>query len=196
MESVIKILLSVIIPGLILAFINRKLNYRGPRLVYYVSSAANFTNIFPNSPNPLVNLNVLTITIRNNGNDTARNVDISHVVWPWHFQVIPFIPHTIIQGPDGRPRIIRLANLGPGESVSVAYLYNIVVFPDLMYEYVRSEETIARRIPVILNQVYPLWFTKLLAILLALGLICIGIFIWWLYPPIAHFVKWIINFPR
>ena len=46
-NTIIQVLVSVIIPGLILAFVSKRLNRTGPRLLYYVSAATWFTNMQP-----------------------------------------------------------------------------------------------------------------------------------------------------
>lgn len=194
-NNILQILLSVIIPGLILVLIEKRINRRGPRLVYYVSAATWFTNLFPQPNTPPRDLHAVTIAIRNNGNEVARNVDISHFRWPWHFQIVPFITHEIL--PDvTNPRIIRLASLNPNEIIWISYLFSTLIDTKSFIEYVRSEEMVASRTDMILNPIFPPRLAKSLGILLIFGLIFIGIAIWWIYPPATQCIKWIIKFPR
>lgn len=195
LSNIIQIILSVIIPGLILAFIQRRIDRKGPRLVYYVSAATWFTDIFPQQQAPRRDLHVITIAIRNNGNQVARNIDISHFRWPMHFQVVPFITHQIMPDPTN-PRVIRLISLNPGETIWISYLFDQIINPDNFIEYVRSEEVMANRTYMILNPIFPTRLIKLLWALIMLGLIFVGITIWWLYPPISHTIIWLVSFPR
>lgn len=197
-STIIQTILSVIIPGLILAYLTKRLNQQGPKLVYYVSAATWFTNIFPQPQTPPRNLHVITIAIRNNGNQVAKNVDISHL-WPsLHFQVVPFIQHEIVKNPSGAniPWVLRLASLNPGETTWISYLFDGIVNQETFIEYVRSEEVLANRTNMILNPIFPASLNKFLAVLLILGIIFIGFIIWWAYPPLAHTVQWLISYPR
>ena len=120
-SSAVQILLSVVIPGLILAFVQKRLNARGPRLLYFVSAATWFTNIQPQQQGgQQQSLHVVTIAIRNNGNQVARRIDISHFQWPVHFQIVPFASHQVINDTAGRPKVIRLDSLNPGETVWIS----------------------------------------------------------------------------
>lgn len=194
-NNIIQIILSVVVPGLILAFIQRRINQRGPRLVYYVSAATWFTDIFPQQQGSNRDLHVITIAIRNNGNQVARNIDISHFRWPMHFQVVPFVAHQVL--PDlTNPRVIRLISLNPGETIWISYLFAQIINPDNFIEYVRSEEVMANRTFMILNPIFPQRVIKLLWLLIILGLIFVGVIIWWFYPPFVSAVSWIIKFPR
>jgi hypothetical protein len=194
-NSIFQVLLSVIIPGLILVLIEKRINRRGPRLVYYVSAATWFTNLFPEPNTPRKDLHVVTIAIRNNGNEVARNIDISHFRWPLYFQIVPFIPQAVL--PDAaNPRIIRLTSLNPNETIWISYLFDSLIDTNSFIEYVRSEEMVASRTNMILNPIFPPRLAKFLGILLIFGLVFIGISIWWLYPPITQCVNWIIKFPR
>lgn len=196
-NTIIQVIVSVLIPGLVLAFVSKKLSQKGPRLVYYVSAATWFTNIQPQqaggSPQAL---HIVTIAIRNNGNQVARMIDISHFHWPMHFQIVPFISHQIINDPASRPRVIRLDSLNPGEIVWISYVFNYLIDTNAFIEYVRSEEVMGNQTRMLLNPIVPPRLAKLLAILLLFGLIFIGVAIWWLYPPVVSCIQWLLKFPR
>lgn len=196
-NTVFQILLSVMIPGIILALIQQKLANRGPRLLYYVSAATWFTNIQPQQQGgPQQSLHVVTIAIRNNGNQVARRIDISHFQWPMHFQIVPFIAHQVINDPSGRPRVIRLDSLNPGETVWISYVFNSIIDTNTFIEYVRSEEVIGTQTRMLLNPIMSPRLAKFLVGLVFCGIIFIGIAIWWLYPPIAGGLRLLIKFPR
>ena len=196
-NSIVQILLSVIIPGLILAFVNKRLTNRGPRLVYYVSAATWFTNIQPQQQGgPQQNLHVVTIAIRNNGNAVAKRIDISHFQWPVHFQIVPFISHQVMNDPNNRPRVIRLDSLNPGETVWISYVFGALIDTNAFIEYVRSEEVMGTQTRMLLNPMVSPRLAKLLGLLILCGLIFIGIATWWLYPPIIEGIRALIRFPR
>lgn len=202
--------LSVVIPGVILAVIKRQLDWRGPRLVYYISGVLSQripvpAQSAPASPQAVgvqqtqpVSLNAYTLTIRNTGNTPARNIDISHPIWPLHHQVSPLLQYNIVPFEGQGPRLIRIHSLGPKESVSISYVYGAIqaTRAEDILEYVRSEDGPAQQIGVILNQVYPKWFHQLVLLLCSLGLIFIGVIIWWLFPPLLQGIQWLVNFPR
>jgi hypothetical protein len=191
---IMKFLVSALIPGIILAYINKKIGSRGPKLVYYVSAATYFPRIVTPPSAPPQDMHVITIAIRNNGNVVAKNVDICHLIWPLHFQIAPFIVNQII--PIENPKIIRISSINPGETVWISYLFDIFVAPDVFIEYVRSEEVMGTRTNMLLNPVVPLNTIKLFNLLLIFGLFFIGVSVWWLYPPISIALQWIINYQR
>ena len=197
MGNIISILFSVLIPGIILAVIQRKLNKDGVKLNYYISNASQF-NIPSNDEQGrqiFNNFYIHTLTLRNNGNATAHNVDVSHFIWPLFHQVSPFLPNEIIQDPTTHfNKILRFQNLGPGESVSISYIYTSPLLPHQCIEYVRSSEGLASLMPVMLNRIFPNWFNRVVLVLCFLGLICIGLFVWKTTPVVMYFIKWFINF--
>jgi hypothetical protein len=196
-NTIIQAVVSVLVPGIILALLTKKLSQKGPKLVYYVSAATWFTNIQPAQPNgQQQQLHVVTIAIRNNGNEVAKSVDISHFRWPMHFQIVPFISNHIINDSSGQPRVIRLDSLNPGETVWISYVFNSLVDTDVFIEYVRSEEVKGSQTRMLLNPMFSPRLAKILVVLFIFGLIFIGLAIWWLYPPIASGIQWLLKFPR
>lgn len=197
LNTIIQVVISVLVPGIILALLSKKLSHKGPKLVYYVSAASWFTNIQPaQSGGPQQQLHVVTIAIRNNGNEVAKSVDISHFRWPTHFQIVPFISHHIVNDPSGQQRVIRLDSLNPGETVWISYVFNYIVDTNAYIEYVRSEEVNGSQTRMLLNPIVSPRLAKVLFVLLVFGLIFIGLAIWWLYPPITSCIQWLLRFPR
>jgi len=203
-DQIIQVILTVLIPGIILAYLKQKMDIHGPKLVYYINAANWFTGIDTrpleqqraNQALPPLNIHAITIAIKNNGNQVAKNVDISLFQWPNHFQVVPYISYEILPLDQEPKRIIRLKSLNPGETVWVSFLFTSIVNENTFIEYVRSEEVVGMRTNMILNQVFPIHLTWLVAILMILGLVFIGFIIWWFYPPAVFFIKALISFPR
>lgn len=197
MEAIISILVSVLIPGIILAIIQKRINSDGVKLNYYVSNASQFNIPFTDEggQQKFNNLYIHTLTFRNNGKLTAHDIDISHFIWPMYHQVSPFVPNEIISDPTTNfKKIIRFKTLGPGEAISISYIYPTPVLPYQCIEYVRSSEGPAALVPMILNRAFPNWFNMVVLILCLLGLVCIGLFVWKFMPIFLYASKWIINF--
>lgn len=206
--SILQWLIPITIPIIITEFIRREINHRGPKLVYYSSEIITHRimvpppttqdtqqqqNIMPAQP---IWLNSLVITIRNNGNSAARNIEVSHPQAPQHFQLTPAIQHTVERSDDGRRMTIRIPSIGPKETVAISYLFGPIANWNDLLEYVRSEDGLAEKINVILNRVFPNWFNIMVLGFCLLGLVFLGVIIWWLYPPVVYFINWLIHFQR
>lgn len=204
---VIKGLLAFLIPYVILELIRREINHKGPKLVYYLSPIT--THAVPsvqtppsaasNPPVPApqtIWLNSYVLTIRNNGNVAAHDIEISHPQWPHHFEIRPLVRHETVPGPNGQRRWIRIPALAPKETVSISYLFGPVQNWGDLLEYVRSEEGVATKLEMNFTRVFPMWLNWIFLIFSVLGLVFLGVIIWWLYPPLAHFVEILIKYPR
>lgn len=197
LNTIIQVVISVLVPGIILALLSKRLSQKGPKLVYYISAATWFSNIQPAQPGgQQQQLHVVTIAIRNNGNAVAKKIDISHFQWPFHFQIVPFISNSVINDSSNRPRVIRLDSLNPSETVWISYVFNFIVDTNAFIEYVRSEEVNGSQTRVLLNPIVSPRLVKVLLVLLVFGLIFIGLAIWWLYLPISSCIQWLLKFPR
>ncbi|MDE2231530.1 MAG: hypothetical protein KGJ95_05650, partial [Candidatus Omnitrophica bacterium] len=185
---------TIFIPAIIIELIRREINHRGPKLVYYSSQIITHRIVMPSAQGAVQNspapqpfwLNSFVLTIRNNGNIAARNVEINHPQAPQHFQLTPNIQHTIQRSEDGRSMTICIPSLGTKEIVSISYLFGPVQNWNDLLEYVRSEDGLAKKINVILNRVFPRWFNIMVLGFCFLGLIFLGVIIWWLYPPLVY----------
>ncbi len=205
---ILKSLLAVLAPAIIVELIRREINHQGPKLVYYLSEIT--THAIPQSqlsqttqsapPNIAIPqtlfLNSYVLTIRNNGNVAAHNIEISHPQWPHHFEIRPFVRHEVVQGPNQQNRWIRIPSLAPKETISISYLFGPVANWANLLEYVRSEEGVASKLDMNLNRIFPMWFNWMVLGFCFLGLIFLGVIIWWLYPPTIHFIELLIKFPR
>ena len=206
---VIKSLLTFLIPYIILELIRREINYKGPKLVYYLSQITTHALPAPQQNQAAVDetstpavvpqtiwINSYVLTIRNNGNVAAHNIEISHPQWPHHFEMRPLVRHETMTGPNGQKRWIHIPSLAPKETVSISYLFGPVQnWADLL-EYVRSEEGVATKLEMNLNRVFPTWLNWMLLIFSILGLIFLGVIIWWLYPPVVNLIELLIKYPR
>ena len=206
--SILQWLISIIIPVIITEFIRREINHRGPKLVYYSSEIITHRIMMPRPatgdvqqqsvPSTLqpIWLNSVVLTIRNNGNSTAKNIEVSHPQAPEHYQLTPAIQHTIEPSDDSRRMTIRIPSLGSRETVAISYLFGPVANWNDLLEYVRSEDGLAKKINVILNRVFPNSFNVMVLSFCLLGLVFLGVILWWLYPPVVYTINWLIHFPR
>ncbi|MBF0594597.1 MAG: hypothetical protein HQL22_06485 [Candidatus Omnitrophica bacterium] len=206
-STIMQWLVSIVIPVIITEFIRRQINHRGPKLIYYSGEVITH-RILPkvnqgdvqqsqNIPAPQpVWLNSLIITIRNNGNTAAKNVEVSHPQAPEHYQLAPAIQHTVVRSDDGRRMTIQIPSIAPKETVAISYLFGTIANWNDVLEYVRSDEGHAEKINVILNRVFSMWFNIMVLGFCLLGIVFLGVIIWWLYLPAVFGIKWLIHFPR
>lgn len=197
--------LSFLIPVVIVELIRREINQKGPKLVYYSSQVISH-RIMPraaaNSEQPASApaqpfwLNSLILTITNNGNVVARNVEISHPQAPENFQLTPALEHSIVRSDDSGKMIIKIPSVGPKETVAISYLFGRVSNWNDLLEFIRSEDGVAQRIKMNFNRVFPMWFNWMVLAFCFLGLIFLGVIIWWFYPPVIYIAKWLFNFHR
>jgi hypothetical protein len=112
-----------------------------------------------------------SVVIHNAGKKTANNVRLRHNTLPG-FQIYPSVDYKVVDLPDGAKEIV-VPTLVPKEQITVSYLY----FPPLTYAQVnagiKSDEGLAREIPVLLQRQYPQWFNLSALLVLFVGLIAI-----------------------
>lgn len=184
MEDLISGIFSVLIPGVILILIKNRLNLRRARLIYYISSVSDFILAPQEVGQKPLPIFTHLITIKNNGNKAVENVDICHFFLPKDFRVTPSLEYEIVN-----EKIIRFKSLGPKESVTISYVYFTMLLPHQIHEYVRSKDGYAKYVSMILNPVFPKWFNILAIVLMCLGLVLIGFFIWWITSLVIHAIK-------
>jgi hypothetical protein len=112
-----------------------------------------------------------SVVIHNAGKKTATNVRLRHNNLP-SFQIYPSVDYKVVELPDGAKEIV-IPTLVPKEQVTVSYLY----LPPLTYSQVnagiKSDEGLAREIPVLLQRQYPRWFNLTILALLFAGALAI-----------------------
>lgn len=200
-------IISIFVPALLIELIRRELNQKGPKLVYFVSNIVSHRvvprptqNQQQSSNTPIAQpfwLNSLTITLRNNGNVTAKGIEICHPQQPENIQLTPSIEHEILHPNTERNNtIIKIPSIAPGETIDIAYLFWTIADWRNILEYIRSEDGLAKRINVNVLRVFPMWFNYMVLGFCFLGLVCLGLIIWWLYPPVIHCIRWLLQYPR
>ena len=107
---------------------------------------------------PLQPIGTFTLFLWNQGKAPSKDVHVGHYVLPAH-NVHPDIPREIIDTPSGG-KAIRFSILPPRTLVSISYLHFGVIPEAQIIGYISSEEGTARRIPVLLQRVWPGWWNK------------------------------------
>jgi hypothetical protein len=139
---------------------------RRPRLITYYGHVSSFKSEAPEGP---VQLHTHDVVVRNSGGRTASNVRLGHFQLP-DFQVNPSLDYQILDLPDGSQEIL-FPKLVPGEQVVVSYLYFPPTTWNQVNAYVKSDEGLAKVIPVLLQQQFPTWITGGFLALCLVGLI-------------------------
>lgn len=168
------LVLKILVPfaTLVLGKYLDQLLARKPKLISYVGHVSSFTMQNENR----TQVHTHAIVVRNAGRQTANNVRIGHHVLP-DYQLFPAVQHKVEQVPKGGPEIV-IEKLVPGEQVTVSYLY----FPPLTWAqvnaYSKSDEGLARILKVIPSPQPPPWVTRLLWLLVSIGVMsCIYVIV-------------------
>ncbi len=160
---------SPIIALFVGAFLNRAVESR-PRLVTYLGHVG-VHNLTQTDGTPM-HVFTHSVVLRNSGRRPATNVRIAHPYLP-DFHVLPDIEYEINDLPGGG-REIAFPTLVPNEEVSISYLY----FPPVAWNQIngpiKSDEGLAKVLEVLPTQQYPMWFNRLAAGLMLVGLIAVG----------------------
>jgi hypothetical protein len=173
---------------------------RRPNLIWYASNPQLIPlRLPPANPQAEANAQPLpqathvgtaSVFLYNAGRAPARDVFVGHFGVPPANGVLPDIPRENVNLPGGGTAI-RFPVIPPKVTVSISYL----MFPPLtamaieqIVSYVGSEDGYARRIPVMVQRVFPRWLIVLLWVLLGAGvwvafngLLTLIVFLWRLY---------------
>jgi len=148
------------------AWVNRWFENR-PTLTSYYGHVSAFQHTLPDSTRAAIYTH--TVVLRNTGRKSATNVRLRHAVLP-SFQIFPSVNYSVVDLPDGAKEVL-IPTLVPQEQLTISYLY----FPPLTYEGVnagiRSDDGLARQIPVLLQRQYPRWLNALVGLFLLIGLL-------------------------
>ncbi|MEX3949280.1 hypothetical protein AB4Y40_16225 [Paraburkholderia sp. EG287B] len=175
-------LIFPIIVAILVALINRKIEYRS-KVITYVAHAAGFSPppLPPalGAPNPqapqLVTtpFNTHSTILRNAGKKTAFNVRIGHSASVHVYVLEPSVQHEVKSDPSGAWEII-LPALVPNEQVMVSYLY----YPPLTWRqinsYAKSDEGFAKYLNVLPTPQPPRWALIIATTFFYLGVVAVA----------------------
>lgn len=138
------------------------------RLIYYTTQPQ-YVPIPGVQPGQPTHIGVMTLFLWNAGKAPAREVNVAHTFSPPH-NVFPDIPRDDPATMPGGAFAIRFATFPARTLVSISYL----VFPpstaESLISYVGSEHGPAKRIPVMLQRIFPPWFIRVEWVVLVLGM--------------------------
>lgn len=172
-------ILLLIIGGFITYIVHNLLKERG-RVIYYLQHYSNFQITIPppidDKGVPVGNSRKLpsfgcTVFIENQGNKTAKNIQIIHEFAPVNYLVIPKTKFYKEDRPLQGGLIIVLDDLTPKEVISISYIEFDEKFIRASLPIVKTESGYAKMQSVRLFPVYSKWVYKTLHVLLVLGII-------------------------
>lgn len=149
-------------------YILHKITTRYADLIFYTSHPQWVA--LPPQPNvvPVAPIGTFTLFLWNAGKAPAKEVHVGHFFLPGN-NVFPDIPRETVATPGGG-QALRFPTIPPRTLVSISYLFFGALQVDQIISYVGWEGGKAKRIPVILQRVFPKWFNTIMAVLLFAGL--------------------------
>jgi hypothetical protein len=162
---------SLFITGLV-SFVTGYLLYRistrRSSLIYYTSQPQWVSLAPQQGQQPLAPIGTFTLFLWNQGKAPAREVHIGHVFLPAN-NVFPDIPRDVVNTPGGGVAM-RFPIFPPRTLVSISYLFFGVFSVENILSYVGWEDGLARRIPVMLQRVFPKWALASFVVIYVAGL--------------------------
>lgn len=142
-----------------------------PRLAYW--NPHTFTFLLPDK----TTIYTHSVTIHNNGSETAEKVEVVHRAEPELFAIAPAIPYEAVSLPAGE-HMLRFDHLGRGESVTIEYLAQEKP-PELLS--IRHRDGPAGFQEMELSPATPTWLNVLVLLLAVVGL---GILVYWVWRAV------------
>ena len=168
--------IAAIIGALVGAFATYRLERRAKLLTYY-GHVASFT-VNPTSGQPSFLVNTHAVVLRNAGKRATEHVRMSHHYLPPNVMVWPARPHTFEHVPGAADELV-IPILGPGEQVTVSYLYFAPTTYDQINAGIRSDDGPAQPVTMQLQMTYSMPARALAVALAATGcLVWLSLVIW------------------
>ena len=140
---------------------------RRVKLISFIAHTSGITTVQPNGQ-PLV-VHTHTVVVRNTGKLPAHNVRLGHAYLPPAFSIYPPTEHHVVNHPRQGSDIV-VPVMGPGDQITVAYLY----FPPITWNQInrdaKCDEGNANVIRVLLQPVAPRWLLRLGLVLILIGI--------------------------
>lgn len=152
-----------------------KILERRSRLVYYLTDIAMFkiTEL-----DPSLELYFHSLVIRNNGKKEAQDIEICHGFHAKYYNIYPNKTITWKKSESPDNPIMLIDNLAPKEMVTITYLERYPHSLDLLYQYIKSKEGLARKISVAPLRILPKPINYIIMGFLIWGLFCLVYFLY------------------
>lgn len=153
--------------SLIVGYILHKLTTRQAELVYYTSHAQWVTLPPIGDAQAVGPIGTFALFLWNPGKAPAKDVHVGHYLLPAN-NVFPDIPRETVALPGGG-QAMKFPVIPPKTQVSISYLYFGVMTVEQIISYVGWEGGTAKRLPVILQRVWPKWYVTSMWVLFLAG---------------------------
>lgn len=173
--------------SLTVGYVLHRITNRYADLIFYTSHVQWVTLPAQQGAQAVGPIGTFTLFLWNAGKAPAQQVHVGHYLLPGN-NVFPDIPRETVQTPGGG-QAIRFPTVPPRTLISISYLFFGILTVDQIISYVGWEGGTAKRIPVILQRVFPKWFNVAMVILLVGGLWVATNAIW----SLIHFL-WIVYY--
>jgi hypothetical protein len=140
---------------------------RRAALICYTSHQQYVTLVPAKGQPPIQPIGTFTLFLWNQGKAPSKEVHVGHYWLPAH-NVYPDIPRTFEKLPGGGVAI-RFATIPPKVLISISYLHFGVQPMEQILSYIGSEEGAAKRVPVLLQRIWPAWWNKSVIAIFFLG---------------------------
>lgn len=136
-------------------------------LICYTSHQQYVTIPPASGQQPLQPIGTFTLFLWNQGKAPAREVHVGHFWLPAH-NVYPDIPRETNNTPGGG-KAIRFPLVPPKTLISISYLHFGISPVEQIISYIGSEEGGAKRVPVLLQRIWPGWWNKSVVVIFFMG---------------------------
>src|SRR6266404_2310864 len=145
-----------------------RLTNRFSNLISYTSHVQWVTIPPQQGQQPTPPIGTFTLFLWNAGRAPARDVQVGHYL-PLPNNVYPDLPRQTATTPGGGT-VMTFASIPPRTVVSISYLFYGVLTIEQIISYVNWEQGTSKKIPVVLQRIWPKWFQAILWALLTAGL--------------------------
>ncbi len=145
-----------------------RLTNRFSYLIFYTSHPQWVTLPAQGQQQAVGPIGTFTLFLWNSGRAPAREVHVGHFFLPGN-NVFPDLPREVVQTPGGG-WAIRFPVIPPKTLISISYLFFGVFTAEQIISYVGWQDGTAKRIPVILQRIWPKWFNATALVVFVAGM--------------------------
>jgi hypothetical protein len=139
-------------------------------LIYYTSHVQYVTIPPQQGQQQLPPIGTFTLFVWNSGNAPAKDVQIGYYWLPAN-NVYPNVQRQTVALPGpGTGQVMTFGSVPPKTVLSISHLFYNVFTVEQIISYVNWEQGTAKRIPVMLQRIWPKWYQRILWVLLIAGM--------------------------